>query len=140
MSQESNTPGPSGPPQFRPVPGKPGVDPLGKRDILSNVVKFQRFEKLRWYFCLLLCCSGDKCLKCFYSRTEDFTAHRGSIRNLNVHVQRWLFSVHWLCKLERLYQRWALVVGMGVSQLPSTDHHLDLISSCGQKCSARLTF
>uniref|UniRef100_A0A672INB4 Transducin-like enhancer protein 1 n=1 Tax=Salarias fasciatus TaxID=181472 RepID=A0A672INB4_SALFA len=28
MSQESNTPGPSGPPQFRPVPGKPGVDPL----------------------------------------------------------------------------------------------------------------
>lgn len=26
MSQESNTPGPSGPPQFRPVPGKPGVD------------------------------------------------------------------------------------------------------------------
>lgn len=30
MSQESNTPGPSGPPQFRPVPGKPGVDPLGK--------------------------------------------------------------------------------------------------------------
>lgn len=29
MSQESNTPGPSGPPQFRPVPGKPGVD-LGK--------------------------------------------------------------------------------------------------------------
>uniref|UniRef100_A0A8C5AN47 TLE family member 2, transcriptional corepressor a n=1 Tax=Gadus morhua TaxID=8049 RepID=A0A8C5AN47_GADMO len=30
MSQESNTPGPSGPPQFRPVPGKPAVDPLGK--------------------------------------------------------------------------------------------------------------
>uniref|UniRef100_A0A3Q3DMR0 Transducin-like enhancer protein 1 n=1 Tax=Hippocampus comes TaxID=109280 RepID=A0A3Q3DMR0_HIPCM len=28
MSQESNTPGPSGPPQFRPIPGKPGVDPL----------------------------------------------------------------------------------------------------------------
>ncbi|TNN59631.1 Transducin-like enhancer protein 1 [Liparis tanakae] len=28
MSQESNPPGPSGPPQFRPVPGKPGVDPL----------------------------------------------------------------------------------------------------------------
>ncbi|XP_035997152.1 transducin-like enhancer protein 2a isoform X7 [Fundulus heteroclitus] len=28
MSQESNTPGPSGPPQFRPGPGKPGVDPL----------------------------------------------------------------------------------------------------------------
>uniref|UniRef100_A0A7N6AXF9 Groucho/TLE N-terminal Q-rich domain-containing protein n=1 Tax=Anabas testudineus TaxID=64144 RepID=A0A7N6AXF9_ANATE len=28
MSQESNTPGPSGPPQFRPVPAKPGVDPL----------------------------------------------------------------------------------------------------------------
>ncbi|MED6245322.1 Transducin-like enhancer protein 1 [Ataeniobius toweri] len=28
MSQESNTPGPSGPPQFRPVPGKSGVDPL----------------------------------------------------------------------------------------------------------------
>ena len=34
MSQESNTPGPSGPPQFRPIPGKPGVDPLGK--ILSQ--------------------------------------------------------------------------------------------------------
>lgn len=30
MSQESNTPGPSGPPQFRPVPAKSGVDPLGK--------------------------------------------------------------------------------------------------------------
>ncbi|XP_043089492.1 transducin-like enhancer protein 1 isoform X2 [Puntigrus tetrazona] len=30
MSQESSTPGPSVPPQFRPVPGKPGVDPLGK--------------------------------------------------------------------------------------------------------------
>lgn len=29
MSQESNTPGPSGPPQFRPIPGKSGVD-LGK--------------------------------------------------------------------------------------------------------------
>uniref|UniRef100_A0A8C5EV35 Transducin-like enhancer protein 1 n=1 Tax=Gouania willdenowi TaxID=441366 RepID=A0A8C5EV35_GOUWI len=28
MSQESNTPGPSGPPQFRPIPGKSGVDPL----------------------------------------------------------------------------------------------------------------
>uniref|UniRef100_A0A8C1ZZH6 TLE family member 2, transcriptional corepressor a n=1 Tax=Cyprinus carpio TaxID=7962 RepID=A0A8C1ZZH6_CYPCA len=28
MSQESSTPGPSVPPQFRPVPGKPGVDPL----------------------------------------------------------------------------------------------------------------
>ncbi|KAL7854570.1 hypothetical protein SRHO_G00167600 [Serrasalmus rhombeus] len=28
MSQDSSTPGPSGPPQFRPVPGKPGVDPL----------------------------------------------------------------------------------------------------------------
>ncbi|KAG7283678.1 hypothetical protein CRUP_020451, partial [Coryphaenoides rupestris] len=28
MSQDSNTPGPSGPPQFRPVPGKPAVDPL----------------------------------------------------------------------------------------------------------------
>uniref|UniRef100_A0A8C6Q6P7 Transducin-like enhancer protein 1 n=1 Tax=Nothobranchius furzeri TaxID=105023 RepID=A0A8C6Q6P7_NOTFU len=28
MSQDSNTPGPSGPPQFRPIPGKPGVDPL----------------------------------------------------------------------------------------------------------------
>uniref|UniRef100_A0A3B4WI71 Transducin-like enhancer protein 1 n=1 Tax=Seriola lalandi dorsalis TaxID=1841481 RepID=A0A3B4WI71_SERLL len=35
MSQESNTPGPSGPPQFRPVPGKPGVDPLGK--VVSRV-------------------------------------------------------------------------------------------------------
>uniref|UniRef100_A0A673JJ22 Transducin-like enhancer protein 1 n=1 Tax=Sinocyclocheilus rhinocerous TaxID=307959 RepID=A0A673JJ22_9TELE len=28
MSQESSTPGPSIPPQFRPVPGKPGIDPL----------------------------------------------------------------------------------------------------------------
>ncbi|XP_051977797.1 transducin-like enhancer protein 2a isoform X2 [Xyrauchen texanus] len=28
MSQESSTPGPSVPPQFRPVPGKPSVDPL----------------------------------------------------------------------------------------------------------------
>uniref|UniRef100_A0A672JYZ8 Transducin-like enhancer protein 1 n=1 Tax=Sinocyclocheilus grahami TaxID=75366 RepID=A0A672JYZ8_SINGR len=28
MSQESSTPGPSVPPQFRPVPGKSGVDPL----------------------------------------------------------------------------------------------------------------
>ncbi|XP_058257098.1 transducin-like enhancer protein 2a isoform X3 [Hemibagrus wyckioides] len=28
MSQDSATPGPSGPPQFRPVPGKAGVDPL----------------------------------------------------------------------------------------------------------------
>ncbi|XP_046713441.1 transducin-like enhancer protein 2a isoform X3 [Silurus meridionalis] len=28
MSQDSSTPGPSGPPQFRPVPGKAGVDPL----------------------------------------------------------------------------------------------------------------
>ncbi|KAM9529385.1 transducin-like enhancer protein 1 isoform 2-T2 [Salvelinus alpinus] len=27
-SQDSSTPGPSAPPQFRPVPGKPGVDPL----------------------------------------------------------------------------------------------------------------
>ncbi|KAJ4943427.1 hypothetical protein JOQ06_005928, partial [Pogonophryne albipinna] len=37
MSQESNTPGPSGPPQFRPVPGKPGVDPiaLGLRNTLA---------------------------------------------------------------------------------------------------------
>uniref|UniRef100_A0A3B5A7C6 Transducin-like enhancer protein 1 n=1 Tax=Stegastes partitus TaxID=144197 RepID=A0A3B5A7C6_9TELE len=36
MSQESNTPGPSGPPQFRPVPGKPGVDPLlGLRNPLA---------------------------------------------------------------------------------------------------------
>ncbi|KTF89262.1 hypothetical protein cypCar_00008403, partial [Cyprinus carpio] len=30
MSQEGSTPGPSVPPQFRPVPGKTGVDPLGK--------------------------------------------------------------------------------------------------------------
>uniref|UniRef100_A0A8C3G3L2 TLE family member 2, transcriptional corepressor a n=1 Tax=Cyclopterus lumpus TaxID=8103 RepID=A0A8C3G3L2_CYCLU len=37
MSQESNPPGPSGPPQFRPVPGKPGVDPiaLGLRNPLA---------------------------------------------------------------------------------------------------------
>uniref|UniRef100_A0A672PH01 Transducin-like enhancer protein 1 n=1 Tax=Sinocyclocheilus grahami TaxID=75366 RepID=A0A672PH01_SINGR len=28
MSQESSTPGPSIPPHFRPVPGKPGIDPL----------------------------------------------------------------------------------------------------------------
>ncbi|XP_053491422.1 transducin-like enhancer protein 2a isoform X4 [Ictalurus furcatus] len=28
MSQDSSTPGPSGPPQYRPVPGKTGVDPL----------------------------------------------------------------------------------------------------------------
>uniref|UniRef100_A0A673J8A7 Transducin-like enhancer protein 1 n=1 Tax=Sinocyclocheilus rhinocerous TaxID=307959 RepID=A0A673J8A7_9TELE len=28
MSQESSTPGSSVPPQFRPVPGKPGIDPL----------------------------------------------------------------------------------------------------------------
>ncbi|CAL8269004.1 unnamed protein product [Arctogadus glacialis] len=37
MSQESNTPGPSGPPQFRPVPGKPAVDPLalGLRNSLA---------------------------------------------------------------------------------------------------------
>uniref|UniRef100_A0A671VJA0 Transducin-like enhancer protein 1 n=1 Tax=Sparus aurata TaxID=8175 RepID=A0A671VJA0_SPAAU len=36
MSQESNTPGPSGPPQFRPVPGKPGVDlALGLRNPLA---------------------------------------------------------------------------------------------------------
>ncbi|KAI4828802.1 hypothetical protein KUCAC02_022874, partial [Chaenocephalus aceratus] len=37
MSQESNTPGPSGPPQFRPVSGKPGVDPiaLGLRNTLA---------------------------------------------------------------------------------------------------------
>uniref|UniRef100_A0A3P8YMP9 Groucho/TLE N-terminal Q-rich domain-containing protein n=1 Tax=Esox lucius TaxID=8010 RepID=A0A3P8YMP9_ESOLU len=27
-SQDSSTPGPSGPPQFRTIPGKPGVDPL----------------------------------------------------------------------------------------------------------------
>uniref|UniRef100_A0A8C7NCN3 TLE family member 2, transcriptional corepressor a n=1 Tax=Oncorhynchus mykiss TaxID=8022 RepID=A0A8C7NCN3_ONCMY len=27
-SQDSSTPGPSAPPQFRPLPGKPGVDPL----------------------------------------------------------------------------------------------------------------
>ncbi|CAB1331445.1 unnamed protein product [Coregonus sp. 'balchen'] len=27
-SQDSSTPGPSAPPQFRPVPGKPGIDPL----------------------------------------------------------------------------------------------------------------
>uniref|UniRef100_A0A4W5QMN2 TLE family member 2, transcriptional corepressor a n=1 Tax=Hucho hucho TaxID=62062 RepID=A0A4W5QMN2_9TELE len=27
-SQDSSTPGPSAPPQFRPIPGKPGVDPL----------------------------------------------------------------------------------------------------------------
>lgn len=33
MSQDSSTPGPSGPPQFRPVPGKAGVDPLGKSQI-----------------------------------------------------------------------------------------------------------
>ncbi|KAJ3598939.1 hypothetical protein NHX12_032902, partial [Muraenolepis orangiensis] len=37
MSQDSNTPGPSGPPQFRPVPGKSGVDPLalGLRNSLA---------------------------------------------------------------------------------------------------------
>uniref|UniRef100_H2T3C1 TLE family member 2, transcriptional corepressor a n=1 Tax=Takifugu rubripes TaxID=31033 RepID=H2T3C1_TAKRU len=36
MSQESNTPGPSGPPQFRPVPGKPGVElALGLRNPLA---------------------------------------------------------------------------------------------------------
>uniref|UniRef100_A0A671PJC4 Transducin-like enhancer protein 1 n=1 Tax=Sinocyclocheilus anshuiensis TaxID=1608454 RepID=A0A671PJC4_9TELE len=35
MSQESSTPGPSIPPQFRPVPGKPGIDPLGLRNPLA---------------------------------------------------------------------------------------------------------
>ncbi|XP_028856416.1 transducin-like enhancer protein 2a isoform X3 [Denticeps clupeoides] len=31
ISQDSSTPGPSGPPQFRPLPGKPAVDPLESR-------------------------------------------------------------------------------------------------------------
>lgn len=40
MSQESNTPGPSGPPQFRPVPGKPGVD-LGKNVLCACFYSWQ---------------------------------------------------------------------------------------------------
>uniref|UniRef100_A0AAY4ECN5 Groucho/TLE N-terminal Q-rich domain-containing protein n=1 Tax=Denticeps clupeoides TaxID=299321 RepID=A0AAY4ECN5_9TELE len=37
ISQDSSTPGPSGPPQFRPLPGKPAVDPLalGLRNSLA---------------------------------------------------------------------------------------------------------
>lgn len=51
-----------------------------------------------------------------------------------------LFILYWRYNKKRLCQHAATVVGRGVSQLLTTNHHLDLISSCGRKIFSELHF
>lgn len=139
MSQESNTPGPSGPPQFRPVPGKPGVD-LGK-----NVPCACFFPSKNTQSVPLLLKGIFKSLIIVWRRPEKVSFLFSGTQSSTVLQLKTFESAfpdtHFQAGLALLYV--AILTSLGRSSWygcqPASHHHLDLISRCGQNYSAPLT-